>query len=48
MMRGFMPSLLGMKDHGDVLLWLDGYVKTYLERDLRELSQIESLVDFGR
>jgi len=48
MMRGFMPSLLGMKDHGDVLLWLEGYVKTYLERDLRELSQIESLVDFRK
>ncbi|HIE14417.1 TPA: ATP-binding protein [Candidatus Bathyarchaeota archaeon] len=48
MMRGFMPSLLGMKDHGDVLLWLEGYVKTYLERDLREVSQIESLVDFRK
>ena len=48
MMRGFMPSLLGMKEHGDVLLWLEGYVRTYLERDLRELSQVESLVDFRK
>jgi predicted AAA+ superfamily ATPase len=48
MLRGFMPSLLGMRDHGDVLLWLEGYVRTYLERDLRELSQVESLVDFRK
>jgi predicted AAA+ superfamily ATPase len=48
MLRGFMPSVLDMKDHGDVLLWLEGYVRTYLERDLRELSQVESLVDFRR
>jgi len=31
-----------------MLLWWEGYVKTYLERDLRELSQIENLVDFRR
>jgi len=48
MLKGFMPSLLGMRDHGDVLLWLEGYVRTYLERDLRELSQVESLVDFRK
>ncbi|MEW6118086.1 MAG: ATP-binding protein [Nitrospirota bacterium] len=48
LMRGFMPPVLGMKDHGDVLLWLEGYVKTYLERDLRELSQVESLIDFRK
>ena len=48
MMRGFMPSVLGMKQHGDVLMWLEGYVRTYLERDLRELSQVESLVDFRK
>jgi predicted AAA+ superfamily ATPase len=48
MLRGFMPSVLDMKEHGDVLLWLEGYVRTYLERDLRELSQVESLVDFRK
>ncbi len=48
MMKGFMPSVLGMTSHGDVLLWLEGYVRTYLERDLRELSQVESLVDFRK
>jgi hypothetical protein len=48
MLRGFMPPVLIMMDHGDVLLWLEGYVRTYLERDLRELSQVESLVDFRK
>jgi len=28
--------------------WLDGYVKTYLERDLRVLSSVEHLPDFRR
>lgn len=27
---------------------MEGYVRTYLERDLRELSQVDSLVDFRR
>lgn len=48
MMRGFMPPVLNIKDHADVLLWLEGYVRTYLERDLRELSQVDSLVDFRK
>jgi len=29
-------------------LWFDGYVRTYLERDLRDLSAIENLADFRR
>ncbi|MCX8117592.1 MAG: ATP-binding protein [Desulfobacterota bacterium] len=48
MLKGFMPPLLHLSEGKDVLLWWEGYVKTYLERDLRELSQIESLVDFRR
>src|SRR5207237_780033 len=28
--------------------WLDGYTRTYLERDLQELSRIDGLVDFRR
>lgn len=48
MMKGFMPPVLGMKSHEDILLWLEGYTRTYLERDLRELSQIESLIDFRK
>ena len=48
LMKGFMPSMLRFDDRNDELLWLDGYVKTYLERDLRELSQVDSLVDFRK
>ena len=29
-------------------IWFDGYVRTYLERDLRMLSSIDSLPDFRR
>lgn len=48
MLRGFMPPILSIKDYGNVLIWLEGYIRTYLERDLRELSQVESLVDFRK
>lgn len=48
LLRGFMPSLVNASQHGEVLNWLEGYVRTYLERDLRELSQVESLIDFRR
>jgi uncharacterized protein len=48
MLKGLMPPLMYMDEHRDVLLWWEGYIKTYLERDLRELSQIDSLIDFRR
>jgi len=48
MLKGFMPSLLTLTERRDVLLWWEGYIKTYLERDVRELTQIESLIDFKR
>ncbi len=47
--RGFMPALLALTDAGGVICrWWEGYVATYLERDLRQMSQVESLVDFRR
>ena len=46
--KGFMPPLINLQNRNDVILWWEGYVKTYLERDLRELSQVESLIDFRR
>lgn len=46
--RGFMPALLALKTPEDCVRWWDGYVATYLERDLRQMSQVESLVDFRR
>ncbi len=32
----------------DRAIWFDGYVRTYLERDLQDLSAIGNLVDFRR
>lgn len=46
--RGFMPALMNMSDPEAWLRWWEGYVATYLERDLRQLSQVESLLDFRR
>jgi len=48
MCKGFMPSLIQMQTSAAVLRWWEGYVTTYLERDLRQLSQIDSLPDFQR
>lgn len=32
----------------DRRIWFDGYVRTYLERDLQTLSAIDNLIDFSR
>ena len=44
---GFPPATL-TPDAETRTEWLDGYVKTYLERDLQMLSTIEHLADFRR
>ena len=46
--RGFMPALLRLRRPEAWTRWWEGYVATYLERDLRQLSQIDRLVDFRR
>ena len=43
-----MPALIHLKASEAILRWWEGYVTTYLERDLRQLSQIDSLPDFQR
>jgi uncharacterized protein len=48
MQRGFMPPLLTRSGEDSFVRWWEGYVATYLERDLRQLSQVESLPDFRR
>lgn len=48
MWKGFMPSLMNLESSAAILRWWEGYVTTYLERDLRQLSQIDSLPDFRR
>lgn len=46
--RGFLPKLLTLNTPEAWLRWWEGYVATYLERDLRQISQIEMLLDFRR
>ena len=46
--RGFLPPVLKLKKTEHISLWWEGYTKTYLERDLRELSEVSSLSDFKR
>ena len=46
--RGFLPPLLDLSGVDAAVRWWEGYVATYLERDLRALSQVSSLADFRR
>ena len=45
--RGLMPALLGPAGK-EAQAWWSGYVATYLDRDLRQLSQVDSLQSFHR
>ncbi len=47
-LRGFMPPLLNLNTSQAWTRWWDGYVATYLERDLRQVAQIDALLDFRR
>ena len=47
-LRGLMPPLLTLDSSKAWTRWWDGYVTTYLERDLRQFSQIGNLLDFRR
>ena len=47
--RGGLPSpALELETDSDRAVWFDGYVRTYLERDLQALSSISALPDFLR
>jgi predicted AAA+ superfamily ATPase len=48
LMRGLMPSLLTLHSPQSWTRWWDGYVATYLERDLRQVAQIDALLDFHK
>lgn len=48
LLRGFLPPLVLLEDAQSWTRWWDGYVTTYLERDLRQVSQITTLLDFRR
>ena len=45
---GYPTPALTLDDPGARALWFDGYVRTYLERDLQMLSAVGDLVDFRR
>ena len=45
---GFPTPAVHMKTAQDRAVWFDGYIRTYLERDLQELSAISALPDFRR
>jgi len=46
--RGCMPPVCFLAEEGQVAAWWRGYIRTYLERDLRDLAQVASLPDFRR
>ena len=48
LLRGLMPPLLTLESPTAWARWWDGYVRTYLERDLRQFAQIDRLLDFRR
>jgi len=45
---GFPEPALGLADAAQRRIWFDGYVRTYLERDLQNLASISGLPDFRR
>jgi uncharacterized protein len=45
---GFPTPAIHLKTDGERAVWFDGYIRTYLERDMQQLSSIESLPDFRR
>jgi predicted AAA+ superfamily ATPase len=48
-LRGAFPTpAIQLQSAVDRAVWFDGYVRTYLERDLQDLSSIAALPDFRR
>ena len=45
---GFPTPGVHLRTGRERVVWFDGYVRTYLERDLQELSAISALPDFRR
>lgn len=46
--RGFLPPVALLKKEEHISVWWKGYIKTYLERDLRDISEIANLPDFRK
>ncbi len=45
---GFPTPALHLRTKEERAVWFDGYVRTYLERDLQDISSIAALPDFRR
>jgi predicted AAA+ superfamily ATPase len=45
---GFPTPAVTMRRTAERAVWFDGYVRTYLERDLQDLASISALPDFRR
>ena len=45
---GYPIPALEIKDSSGQAIWFDGYTRTYLERDLQEISAVASLPDLRR
>jgi uncharacterized protein len=45
---GYPTPALHMDDDGDRAIWFAGYTRTYLERDLQEISSVTALPDLRR
>ena len=45
---GYPSPAVELADDDSRSLWFDGYVRTYLERDLQSLANVGNLVDFRR
>ncbi len=45
---GFPTPAIELATAAERAIWFDGYVRTYLERDLQDLASISSLPDFRR
>ncbi len=46
--KGGMPEMVHRNNRPGIARWREGYIRSYLERDLRQLSQIDNLPDFKR
>jgi predicted AAA+ superfamily ATPase len=46
--RGFLPPVAILRKEEHISAWWKGYIKTYLERDLRDISEIANLPDFRK
>lgn len=45
---GYPTPALALRTSAERAVWFDGYVRTYLERDLQDLAAISALPDFRR